>query len=106
MLADKETGDVIMRIDDSDGPYDSPVDVSHKLAPELVECGCRQDPGPNFTGETGEHFDRRKPGDEALRTRFRHEPLDFRCAGLGVIALYKCARVEKVPRHQKRSARS
>jgi hypothetical protein len=61
MLAYQCASELIVHIDDSDGTYDSPLDICQKLAAECCECVRRKHPGAYRPGESRKHLDCRKP---------------------------------------------
>lgn len=99
VLADEVSGKLVVSVQDADWSDDSLSDVGKEFLPELGEIGNVEDAGPDFSGESREHLNRRDARYEELRIRLTKKLLNKRRASLRVVVLHERAGIEVEASH-------
>jgi hypothetical protein len=67
VFSDEVAGELVVGIQDPEGPDSLPPDIGKEPLAEGAVVGAGEGPGPNLPSEAGEHLDGGEPRDEELR---------------------------------------
>src|SRR4051794_30500437 len=99
VLADEVASELVVGIQDPQGPEGLPPDIGEEPLAKDAVVGARKGSRPDLPGKAREHLDGRKPRDEEFRVGSPEDGLDLWRAALDVVILNEGTRVEEGAGH-------